>query len=324
MAKEVKKTVSKPLKIAENFAKCLPLLFDDEGGYCNDAHDPGGATKWGITWRDLEAWVGHAVTTQDVRNITQDLAAQIYKAKYWTTVHGDDLPSGVDYMVFDYGVNSGNSRAIKALQGIVGVAQDGVVGGLTLAAVKRVDPVYIINSLFKKRMGFLESLRTWIYFGRGWKRRVNGVYNNSLAWAKASAANTTPVVEPLVVNPPAPPAPEPVANSGANAAIVVTPDVANTAPVKKPWWHFWQAKIPKDEEEPNDWIQKIEVPKDLSGTTFVGIKTSNTSILPLSSSWGTFKFEEKVVKKTKKVTPKVVKKAPAKKVVKKAPAKVRK
>lgn len=280
----------------------MPLLFDDEGGYCNDAHDPGGATKWGITWRDLQAWLGRKVTTQDVRNITQDLAAQIYKAKYWTVVHGDELPSGVDYMVFDYGVNSGTSRAIKYLQSIVGAEQDGIMGGMTLAAVKRMDPVDIIEKLYKKRMGFLQSLRTWIYFGKGWKRRVDGVYKNSLSWAKDGGRT----VIPLVINPPAP-----------DANVAVTPIVSPVVtPVeKKPsWWenftNWWVAKPAvetyKVGNEDNDW----------TGYYSFEYQVPVVSVAPAANTTSvTFKSL------TKKVTKKVEKKV---KPVKKASAKVRK
>lgn len=187
-----------PKKLAENFSKCLPLLFEAEGGYSNDSHDPGGATKWGITWRDLQEWTGKAVTITDVKNITQDLAAQIYKAKYWTVVHGDDLPSGVDYCVFDYGVNSGNSRSIKTLQRVVGVKADGLVGGITLAAVNRMDPVILINKLTATRLSFLQALFNWKYFGKGWKRRVANVQKNALAWANSAKTNKPPVLVPLV------------------------------------------------------------------------------------------------------------------------------
>lgn len=223
-------------KLAENFAKCLPLLFEHEGGYCNDAHDPGGATKWGITHRDLAAWLGRAVTTQDVRNITQDLAAKIYKAKYWTTVHGDELPSGVDYMVFDYGVNSGNKRSVQTLQRIVGVVADGVVGGMTLAAVNRMDPVDLINKIAEARLSFLHRLKTWVYFGKGWNRRVVQVKANALAWATAAKTNKPPVLVPLVTD----------------SIVVPTPVNDNVKPLT--WWEWAFGK--KDDKVDNPIVIK--------------------------------------------------------------------
>jgi lysozyme family protein len=169
------------------FDKCLPLLFDDEGGYCNDAHDSGGPTKWGITHYDLAEFLGKkSVSVQEVKDMTKAIAAKIYKNKYWKSIHGDELPDGVDYAVFDYAVNSGISRAVKVLQKIVGVKQDGIVGGMTIDAVKRMDPEEIINKLCDQRLSFLQSLKIWKYFGKGWKRRVLHVHSDALLWAKAS------------------------------------------------------------------------------------------------------------------------------------------
>lgn len=251
-------------KIAENFAKCLPLLFDHEGGYSNDAHDPGGPTKWGITHIDLAAWLGRKVTTQDVKNISQDLAAKIYKAKYWTTVHGDDLPSGVDYMVFDYGVNSGNSRSAKALQKIVGVKVDGIIGGITLAAVNRADPIDVINKLAAQRLGFLQRLRTWIYFGKGWNRRVVQVKTNSLAWAKAAKENKPPVLVPLI------PKDSPIVTS--TPVVNITPKEENTS-----WfgWLFGDNTPKNDVKVPSEEKNKIK--------SNIKTKTKKPTVLKKSS-----------------------------------------
>jgi lysozyme family protein len=111
----------------DNFARVLPLLFADEGGYCNDAGDPGGPTKWGIIYDDLVVWRGCkrgaplAARIAAVKAVDQAEAAAIYKAKYWDSLRCDDLPAGVDYAVFDFGVNSGIGRAAKYLQGVVGL-----------------------------------------------------------------------------------------------------------------------------------------------------------------------------------------------------------
>ena len=59
----------------------------------------------------------------------------------------DELPTGVDECVFDYGVNSGVGRAKKVLQRLVGVKDDGALGPLTMAAVARRDPAALINAI---------------------------------------------------------------------------------------------------------------------------------------------------------------------------------
>lgn len=173
-----------------NFERLLPKLFDDEGGYCNDAGDPGGPTKYGIIYADLVSWHGApkgaslSERIAAVQKLTKADAAEIFKARYWVSLRCDELPAGVDYAVFDYGVNSGISRAAKVLQRIVGATADGIIGGMTLAAVARGNPESVIDALCTERLGFLQRLRTWRIFGKGWKARVLHVHADSLLMAR--------------------------------------------------------------------------------------------------------------------------------------------
>ena len=94
--------------VATNYNYALEQVLLSEGGYTNDPRDPGGPTNFGITIYDYRAYINHAGTATDVKNMTKAQAAAIYKSKYWDAVNGDNLPSGVDYCVSDYGVlNSG-------------------------------------------------------------------------------------------------------------------------------------------------------------------------------------------------------------------------
>ncbi len=220
-----------------NFAHVLPLLFEDEGGYCNDAGDPGGPTKWGIIYDDLIQWRGLPRTASKasriaaVQAVTKDEAAAIYKAKYWDALRCDDLPAGVDYAVFDYGVNSGIRRAARVLQRIVGAKADGVVGGMTLAAVGRMAPEKIIDGLSDERLGFLQRLRTWRIFGRGWKRRVVHVHADALLMAReASKADFVPGAVPNAGNT------ERAAQGNVTTVLLANPmpGVATTGPFPPP------------------------------------------------------------------------------------------
>ena len=47
-------------------------------------------------------------------------AAKIYRARYWDALRCDELPAGLDYAVFDYGVNSGIGRAAKVMARLLG------------------------------------------------------------------------------------------------------------------------------------------------------------------------------------------------------------
>jgi lysozyme family protein len=156
-------------------------------GMTDHPRDPGGCTDCGITRRTLEGWRREPVTSEDVRALTEAEARAIYRAHYWTAVHGDKLPPGVDLVVFDAAVNNGRRRAALWLQQALGVTADGVIGPRTLRAARGAnDRAAVITRACDLRLVFLRGLDTWPAFGRGWSRRVREVRAAALAMAGAA------------------------------------------------------------------------------------------------------------------------------------------
>ena len=151
----------------DNFDECLKMLLHHEGGYVNHPKDPGGETNLGVTKRVYEKWGG----TKDMKDLTVEDVAPIYKKEYWDKCRCDDLESGVDWVVFDWAVNSGTGRAAKAIQKICGAAQDGAIGPKTLALINTQNTEYVVEEFGKIRQDFYESLKTFDTFGKGWTRR---------------------------------------------------------------------------------------------------------------------------------------------------------
>ncbi|WP_176026527.1 glycoside hydrolase family 108 protein [Brucella intermedia] len=175
------------------FAKAMPHVFSEEGGYVDHEKDPGGATNLGITLATLSAWEGRKVSKAEVKALTKAKATDIYRENYWNKVAGDDLPAGVDYAVMDFAINSGPARAVKFLQRVVGAAEDGVMGAKTLAAVRKMAADKIINDLCDDRAAWLKTLTTFKKFGKGWTSRVSRVRSRALAFSRDSAPVPSPV-----------------------------------------------------------------------------------------------------------------------------------
>jgi len=157
--------------VKDNFDKCLEMLLHHEGGFVNHPRDPGGMTNLGVTLRVYERWIGKKVSEQEMRDLTVEQVAPIYKHNYWDKCRCDDLPSGLDWSIFDWAVNSGPGRSAKALQGIIGATQDGGIGPKTLQLVAEHNPQEMIEKMHDKRQGFYEGLKTFDTFGKGWSRR---------------------------------------------------------------------------------------------------------------------------------------------------------
>jgi len=167
-----------------NFDKCLAMLLEHEGGYVNSKHDRGGMTNLGVTRRVYEDWMDRPVTEQEMRDLTPDDVAPIYKKNYWDRVKGDSLPSGLDWSCFDWAVNSGSGRPAKAIQRAVGATQDGAIGNQTLGLVAEKDPKFIIDYVYTVRQAFYESLDDFKHFGRGWSRRNTETLHQAMEMAE--------------------------------------------------------------------------------------------------------------------------------------------
>lgn len=190
-----------------NFAEALRLVLRHEGGYSNHPLDKGGATNLGITIGTAKRYGvdmdgDNDTDIADIQKLTVAAASKIYRGEYWAKVNGDLLPSGLDYAVFDFAVNSGVSRAARYLQATLGVTQDGAIGPATLKAIEGKNVADLINQLCDRRMVFLRALDTWPTFGKGWTTRVAGVRASALAMSK-----TKPTALPTPID--APPAPAP-------------------------------------------------------------------------------------------------------------------
>lgn len=148
-----------------NFDHAFDALIPHEGGYVWNPADPGGETKYGISKRQYPGI--------DIRALTLADAKAIYLRDYWQRAQCDRLPPELAFDVFDAAVNSGIGQAIRWLQRAAGVADDGVVGPLTLAAIQRLDDTSALRArLSGHRLDFMTRLSTWDTFGKGWARRV--------------------------------------------------------------------------------------------------------------------------------------------------------
>jgi len=156
----------------KNYDKCLKAILHHEGGYVNHPKDPGGETNLGVTKRVYEEFGG----AKDMKDLTVEDVAPIYKKGYWDKMKGDDLPSGLDLCVFDFGVNAGPGRSAKYLQTMIGTVADGGIGPNTLKAVANyVEEVGLekaVENFQEARQGYYEKLSTFDTFGKGWTRRV--------------------------------------------------------------------------------------------------------------------------------------------------------
>lgn len=160
------------------FPDFIERVLGHEGRFTLNRKDPGNWTGGAVGAGTLKGtnW-GIAAASYpkvDIRNLTRAQAIAIYERDFWGEVQGDKLPPMVAFQALDVAVNHGPSRARRLLQRAAGVVDDGVIGPITLAALRAADPNDLTFRFLAERLEFYTVLPTWDTFGKGWARRVAG------------------------------------------------------------------------------------------------------------------------------------------------------
>jgi lysozyme family protein len=146
-----------------------------EGGFVEHPADRGGPTKFGITKGTLARWRGRVVTTGDVKTLDIGEARNIYQVLYVSQPGFAELPEPLRTQVVDFGVHSGPVQAVRALQRVLSVTCDGVLGAQTRAALADADIEQVTRELWQARVRFLAHLvalrPTQEVFLDGWLNR---------------------------------------------------------------------------------------------------------------------------------------------------------
>lgn len=167
-----------------SFDQAFALTVGVEGGYQCSTADPGNwwvddagshhliGTNWGISAPVLADWLGRPITQTDMQTLTRDQAAAIYRARYWEPLQADALPAPIAALLFDGAVNQGVGRAAHWLQNALGVAADGIVGPVTLAAVAAADAWALHAEIARRRDESYRLDAAWARNAVGWIRRL--------------------------------------------------------------------------------------------------------------------------------------------------------
>ena len=146
-----------------DFETSFDRLIDHEGGYVFDENDPGGETKFGISKRSYP----HL----NIKQLDRETARAIYLADFWQPL-GDDAHPAIRFQAFDFAVNSGIQTAVRKLQRVLGVADDGHFGPISRRALSAMPVPRVLLLYLAERLDFMTRLSTFDRFGRGWSRRI--------------------------------------------------------------------------------------------------------------------------------------------------------
>lgn len=175
---------------SSNFRRCLDVVLGYEGGFSAEPGDPSGATQFGIGLGALRDFRGdESLGVEDLKNLGRDEACEIYRTRYWNVLRCDDLPTGVDLVVFDFAVDTNTGRAARTLQQVVGAEADGSIGDATLAATKVKPARDVVKEMSGRRLEYYRALPDAAGFIRGAIDRANAVEKAALDMIPAERTN---------------------------------------------------------------------------------------------------------------------------------------
>ncbi len=155
-----------------DFQIAIKIVLEHEGVLVDDAKDPGGVTKYGISHKSYPH--------EDIPNLTVDRAKQIYEIDYWNKIRGNEIRcQRIADKLLDMSVLMGSRNAVVCLQRALYSCNameklssiDGVVGDRTLYSINN-NAEYVVLPTFKSECaGYFRCLNNENYIS-GWLHRA--------------------------------------------------------------------------------------------------------------------------------------------------------
>ena len=179
-----------------NFEKAIKITLEHEGGFVNDAVDPGGATNWGVSIRFLKgAGDGDGdgfldgdldhdgdIDVDDIKNMTVEEATNIYRIHFWDKYNYDNIDDfTVAARAFDMTVNMGARQTGKIIQRALNelgnrLVVDGKIGKNTFATINCTNPYMLMSEIRQAHAQFYLDLIAakpkFAKYRKGWLRRA--------------------------------------------------------------------------------------------------------------------------------------------------------
>lgn len=180
--------------MTDRFPICFPFVLVQEcpepndwsnaKNFTDEKGDPGRGTMCGITQAVYNAYrKSHGQTIQSVRYCTEVEGNDIYRTLYWQP-HACLMKAGLDLQMFDATVNMGQGEAVKILQVILDITEDGIWGPETALAVKGIINVpRTISNFTRRRKVAYRMMPDYKLFGTDWERRATQIGSEALKMA---------------------------------------------------------------------------------------------------------------------------------------------
>lgn len=159
-----------------DFDTAFKRLINIEAGFTKDPKDNGNWTGGAVGRGQLKGTkYGIAANTYpdlDIANLTLAKAKEIYYRDWWLKIGADSIDSAIVFQLWDFAVNAGMGTAKRKLQAALGLAEDGVIGEVTIGTIKTIGTSQVLLRFTAQKIKHYTSLKTWDTYGKGWMNRT--------------------------------------------------------------------------------------------------------------------------------------------------------
>lgn len=161
----------KPAEGKSRFEVAIEYVLKNEGGFTDDARDPGGATQWGVIKTEYEKFLGKKLTSDDVRKMPLSTAKAIYMKEFWLPIKGDRYDTdAVAIAIMDTAVNKGLGGCMVCLRDALDKEDLSRYGEDTIEAVNMVEPNHFLQRFSEAVLRYIEA-RIAKYPNMAWARK---------------------------------------------------------------------------------------------------------------------------------------------------------
>lgn len=176
----------------ENLQTALTYILADEGGFAERAEEPGGGVNKGVSLQALQEWRARKglpePSMDDLRNLTTEEAMQIYEQRYWTSIRGDQLPSGLDYAMLNAAVMEGPRAARIMLNSAIGLPAETPIDQ-TVEALAGNNPDVVTAKFVARHFNKKLHSKGRTKFGGGWGNRLTNVADRTSELRNSAASS---------------------------------------------------------------------------------------------------------------------------------------
>lgn len=167
---------------ASDYKNVIGFTFEHEGSKLDLSSNH---SRYGVSKETIKRYNKKYGSNYTVKSLTKSQAITIAKKLYYDNFNISYIENDkLAIAVFDFMYNSNSTRAAKRIEKAaqcfgLDIKKDGVLTPYELKQLNKVNTNDLVKKICTYRLSYMQSLKVWKKYGKGWTKRVNSVIKYS-------------------------------------------------------------------------------------------------------------------------------------------------